>query len=229
MADVDSTGMLVSTRFHVIPLANTAQTEGSLEEIKSDANWTGTSQSAGEYGTTFGPYMVAAAKISAENQVTYAFIRSGGAIKAALPISKTCRSGGPFPLPVAVNLAAGDQVVMVANTSSDREVALSVCCASGRYACFSVTPSGAAQNELIHVISGQSLGQTLQGETITHAFVSSEGSEEVISGAGVYVVDGSDRVVGSVAATDTIHEAAVFRATRIPVLLNTRAICQTDA
>jgi hypothetical protein len=229
MADVDSTGVLVSTRFHVIPLANTAQTEGSLEEIKSDANWTGTSQSAGEYGPTFGPYVVAAAKISAENQVSYAFIRSGGAIKAALPVSKTCRGGGPYPLPKPVNLAAGDQVVMVANTSSDREVSLSVCCASGRYAIFTVTPSGAAQNELIHCISGQSLGQTLQGETIISAFVSSEGSEEVISGAGVYVVDGSDRVVGSVAATDTIHEAAVFQSTRIPVLLNSRAICQTDA
>jgi len=104
MADVDSTGVLVSTRFHVIPLGNTAQTEGSLEEIQTDSNWTGTSQSAGEYGTTFGPYMVAAAKISAENQVSYAFIRSGGAIKAMLPISKTCRAGGPFPLPKPVNL-----------------------------------------------------------------------------------------------------------------------------
>jgi len=48
MADVDSTGVLVSTRFHVIPLGNTAQTEGSLEEIQTDSNWTGTSQSAGE-------------------------------------------------------------------------------------------------------------------------------------------------------------------------------------
>jgi len=229
MADVDSTGVLVSTRFHVIPLGNTAQTEGSLEEIQTDSNWTGTSQSAGEYGTTFGPYMVAAAKISAENQVSYAFIRSGGAIKAMLPISKTCRAGGPFPLPKPVNLAAGDQVVMVANTSSDREVALSVCCASGRYAGFAITPSGAAQNELVHVISGQSLGQTLEGETIIAAFVSSEGSEEIISGSGVFIVDGSDRVVGSVAATDTIHDAAVFQPTRIPVLLNTRAIVQTDA
>jgi len=218
MADVDSTGVLVSTRFHVIPLGNTAQTEGSLEEIQTDSNWTGTSQSAGE-----------AAKISAENQVSYAFIRSGGAIKAMLPISKTCRAGGPFPLPKPVNLAAGDQVVMVANTSSDREVALSVCCASGRYAGFAITPSGAAQNELVHVISGQSLGQTLEGETIIAAFVSSEGSEEIISGSGVFIVDGSDRVVGSVAATDTIHDAAVFQPTRIPVLLNTRAIVQTDA
>ncbi|HIA01910.1 MAG TPA: hypothetical protein EYN66_08365 [Myxococcales bacterium] len=229
MADVDASGVLVSTRFHVIPLLNTAQTEGSLEEIKSDVNYTGAATSAGEYGTTFGPYQIASAKISAENQMSYAFVRSGGAIKAALPISKTCIGGGPYPLPKPVWLAAGDQVVAVANTSTDREVALSVCCASGRYACFSVTPTGAAQNELIHVISGQSLGQTLTGETIIAAFVSSEGSPEVISGSGVFILDGSDRVVGSVAATDTTTAAAHFQPNRIPVLLNTRAVVQTDA
>jgi len=229
MADVDASGVLISTRFHVIPLGNTAQTEGSLEQIDTDINYTGVSTSAGEYGTTFGPFSVSSAKISAENQMSYAFIRSGGAIKAALPVSKTCIGGGPYPLPKPVWLAAGDQVVGVANTASDRECALSVCCASGRYACFSVTPSGAAQNELVHVISGQSLGQTLTGETIIAAFATSEGSPEVISGSGVFILDGSDRVVGAVAATDTLTAAAHFQPVRIPVLLNTRAVVQTDA
>ena len=76
MADVDASGVLVSTRFHIIPLLNAAQTEGSLEEIQSDINYTGVSTSAGEYGTTFGPFSVSSAKISAENQMSYAFIRT---------------------------------------------------------------------------------------------------------------------------------------------------------
>jgi len=229
MADVDASGVLVSTRFHVIPLLNAAQTEGSLEEIQSDVNYTGVATSAGEYGTTFGAYQVASAKISAENQMSYCFIRSGGAIKAALPVSKTCIGGGPYPLPKTVWLAAGDQVVGVANTSTDREVALSVCCASGRYAIFAVTPSTSGQAELTHVISGQTLGQTLTGETIIAAFATSEGSPEVTSGSGVFILDGSDRVVGAVAATDTTQGAAQFQPNRIPILLNTRAVVQTDA
>ena len=41
MADVDGYGSLVGTRGRQIPLANTALTEGSLEEVQTDSNFVG--------------------------------------------------------------------------------------------------------------------------------------------------------------------------------------------
>ena len=60
MADVDATGFLIGTDGFVIPLLNTAQTEGTEEEIQTDTSYTVAAQGAGQYATQSGRSFVAA-------------------------------------------------------------------------------------------------------------------------------------------------------------------------
>ena len=86
MADVDGFGQLIMANGAVVPLLNTALTEASEEEIKTDQNFVGSEQSAGTYATqTLGNARVIAAGISAENDLTYCFVRSAGKIKVSRP------------------------------------------------------------------------------------------------------------------------------------------------
>ena len=144
MADVDSYGQLVMSNGAIVPLANAAQTEASEEGILTDANFVGSAQTAGTFANeTLGSAVVASAGITSENDTTYAFVRSAGKIKAAIPVSGL--NGGqhlPGALPYPKRLLSGDQVIVMANATSDRETAVSVACSNGEYHVFSVTPSG---------------------------------------------------------------------------------------
>lgn len=145
MANVDSSGVLVMRGGGVVPLANTALTEATEDEIQTDANFVGAAQPAGTFATQSLPNpTVMMAGIDAENDVCYAYIRSAGKIKAALPVSGLSSGAGmPAPLPYAKRLVSGDSVIVMANAATDREVGLSVACTNGDYHVFSKTPSGA--------------------------------------------------------------------------------------
>lgn len=232
MADVDASGSLISTRYGVIPLLNTAETEGGEEEILTDPNFVGSSQVAGTYASQLGgTFVLAKAGITSENDITYAFIRSAGQIKAALPVGET--NGGakelPASLPYPKTMVAGDQVIAMVNAASDREVGLSVACSSGEYHIFSVTPSGAGEHELVSILTGLSLGQTLQGRVITHMFCMG-GNNTANFSSPVYVLDGSGVPVGAVNPIDPLTNSGTYEyPCRVPVALNSRAVFRTDA
>jgi len=232
MADVNSYGSLTGTNGAVIPLERDDLAEGSEEEILTDNQFTGSQQSAGTYGDQLpGGFVLSAGAICALNDIAYAFIRSAGTIKAALPVGDNASGNNGFPsrLPYPKRLAAGDQVVAMANGTSDRETALSVACSSGEYHVFSVTPSGAAENEYVSILTGQSIGQTLQGRVITAMFATSGANQtQMISPA--YILNGSGVPTGSVFPTDVAVSAADFvGGYRVPVELNSRAVVMTDA
>lgn len=230
MADVDSSGSLIMRGGGVVPLANTAQTEASEEEIKTDANFVGSAQSAGTFATqSLSSAVVTAAGVSAENDVTYAFVRSAGKIKIGLPVAGLSSGMGlPGALPYPKALQSGDQVIMMANATSDRECGLTVACSNGEYHCFSVTPSGAAQNEFVSVLTGLSIGETLQGRTVTHAFAMG-GNNAANFISPVYFLNGSGTPIGSVTPNDPAVDTGLFQTAVVPIALNTRAVIQTDA
>lgn len=230
MADVDSYGQIVMTNGQVIPLANTAQTEATEEEIQTDANFVGSAQNAGTYAAqTLGSQVVAFAGANAENDMTYAYVRSAGKIKLALPVSGlNSGSGLPGRLPYPKQLVSGDQVIAMANAVSDREVGLSVACSNGEYHVFSVTPSGAGEHELVSVLTGLSIGETLQGRTITHAFAMG-GNNSANFSSPIYVVNGSGVPIASVTANDPAVDSGTFEPCRAPIALNSRAVFRTDA
>ena len=192
MANVDAFGQLVMTNSQVIPLAETALTEAAQDEVKTDANFVGSAQSAGTYATqTLGSATVTFAGVSAENDMTYAFVRSAGQIKIALPVGGLNSGYGlPSRLPYPKRLVSGDQVIAMANAVSDREVGLSVACSNGDYHCFAVTPAGAGEHELTSVLTGLSIGETLQGRTVTHAFAMG-GNNSANFSSPVYLMNGS--------------------------------------
>lgn len=230
MADVDSYGQLVMNGGQIVPLANTAQTEAAEEEIQTDANFVGSAQTAGTFANeTLGSATVVRAGITCENDTTYAYIRSAGKIKAALPVSGLNGGAGlPGPLPFPKRLLSGDQVIVMANAASDRETALSVACSNGEYHVFAVTPSGAAENEYVSVLTGLGVGQTLQGRTIVSAFaMGGNNAGNFISP--VYFLNGSGTPIGSVTPNDPAVDSGNFEPCMVKVMLNTRAVIQTDA
>ncbi len=230
MADVDAFGQLVMANGQIIPLYNDAQTEGGEEETKTDENFVGSQQSAGTYATqTLGNQAVAFGSISSENDTTYSFIRSAGRIKAALPVSGLNGGAGlPGPLPYPKRLVSGDQVVTMANATSDREVGLSVACSNGEYHVFAVTPAGAGEHELISVLSGLGIGETLQGRTMTHAFAMG-GNNAANFSSPIYIVNGSGVPIGSVTPNDPAVDSGLYEPCRANIALNSRAVFRTDA
>lgn len=230
MADVDSYGQIVMANGQVIPLANTAQTEGSEEEIQTDANFVGSAQNAGTYAAqTLGSQVAAFAGTNAENDVTYCFVRSAGKIKLALPVSGlNSGTGLPGRLPYPKQLVSGDQVVQMANAASDREVGLSVACSNGEYHCFSVTPSGSGEHELVSVLTGLGIGETLQGRTVTHAFAMG-GNNAANFSSPIYIVNGSGVPIGSVTPNDPAVDSGTYEPCRAVIALNSRAVFRTDA
>jgi hypothetical protein len=230
MADVDSFGQIVMGNGQIIPLANTAQTEASEEEIKTDANFVGSAQSAGTYATqTLGTARIVAAGVSAENDTTYCFVRSAGKIKCALPVSGLNGGKGlPSGLPYAKVLESGDQCIMMANAASDREVGLSVACSNGEYHVFSATPSGSGEHELVSVLTGLGIGETLQNRRVTHAFAMGGNNAGNFSSP-VYIVDGSGVPIGSVTPNDPAVDTGTYEPCNAAIALNSRAVFRTDA
>jgi hypothetical protein len=100
-----------------------------------------------------------------------------------------------------VQLQAGDTLQVKANTASNREFAYNVITGSGVHAIFSGTPSGAGDTDLTHILSGQSIGQSLTGQTVMRHFATSiDGSK--LSTGGVLCLNDRGLPVGGCSATD---------------------------
>ena len=235
MANVNVYGSTISTRGGVVPLHNSATTEATQDEIRTDGDFVGSVQVYGTFATQqHGNYVCAKAGLQSENDFTWAYVQSAGKIKLALPIGGGAGTSGgncglPAPLPYPKQIQSGDSVQVMVNAGTDREAAVSVACTNGEYHVFSVTPTGAGEQEFVSVLDGQSLGLTLQGRTISHWFALA-GANDTELESPVYVLDGSGVPIGSVGFTAGAGDcAATFHQTRIPVALNSRMVFRTDA
>lgn len=230
MANVDSYAQMIMRGGGVIPLANTALTEATEDEIQTDANFVGAAQPAGTFATQSLPNpTVVSGGVSAENDVTYAYVRSAGKIKAALPVSGLSSGMGlPAALPYPKRLVSGDSLIVMANAAADREVGLSVACTNGDYHCFSSTPAGAGEHELFSVLTGQSIGETLQNLTVAFAFAMG-GNNSANFSSPIYFLNGSGVPIASVTPNDPAVDTGVFTPCVAPIALNTRVVFRTDA
>ena len=235
MANVNCYGSTISSRGGVVPLHNSATTEATQDEIRTDADFVGSVQVYGTFATQqHGQYVCAQAGLQAENDFTWAYVQSAGKIKLALPIGGGAGTSGgncglPAPLPYPKAIASGDSIQVMVNAGTDRDAAVSVACTNGEYHVFSVTPTGAGEQEFVSVLDGQSLGLTLQGRTISHWFAVA-GANDTELESPVYVLDGSGVPIGSVGFTAGAGDCAgTFEPCRVPVALNTRMVFRTDA
>ena len=100
--------------------------------------------------------------------------------------------------------------------------------ASGQSRIFAadVTDSGATYGELTDVITGNSLGDSLQGQTITRAMGS---CENFIISPGVVFVDNQNNIVGTVGACQPEQAQPQWEDVNIPVQLNYTCKALTSA
>ena len=236
MANVNCYGSTISSRGGVVPLHNSATTEATQDEVRTDGDFVGSVQVFGTFATQqHGQYVLTSAGLQAENDFTWAYVQSAGKIKAALPIGGGAGTSGgncglPAPIPYPKTIASGDSIQVMVNAGTDREAAVSGACTNGEYHVFSVTPGGAGEHEFVSVLDGtSSIGETLQGRTITHWFATSGNNDAELT-SGPYLLNGSGVPAGAVGFCSSGGSVgATFQPCRHQVALTYRMVFRTDA
>ncbi len=224
MATNTVNGVLVCSDGTNVPL-KAEIAEGTETNLTTDTAYTVTAQNVGDYalGKT-----VTSALVTSDNGIAYSYILRQGLVAALIPVGVKGAAWQASPLCAPFRLQAGDIVRVMNNTAADREAALSYYTASGISRIAVVTPTGGATNELVDLQTGNSIGDTIQGQTIVKAFCTSvDGSK--IETQGAYIVDAMGNVVGSIPMVSPIVTQAIFQDCRVPVNLNFKAQFLTNA
>ena len=225
MATNTVVGVLVCRGGTNIPL-KAEIAEGTESNLTTDTTYTVSAQNVGDYapGQT-----VTSGLVCAPNGIAYAHILRQGLVAALIPVGIMGSAFQNSPLCAPFTLQAGDIVRVMSNTAADREAALCYYTNRGVSRIAVVTPTGAATNELVDLQTGNSIGDTVQGQVITHAFSTSvDGSKIETSGA--YVVDALGNVIGSVPMVNPgAGQQPMFNRCSIPVNLNFKAQFLTNA
>ena len=224
MATNTVNGILVCSDGTNIPL-KAELAEGTESDLTTDTTYTVSAQNIGDYGMG---KTITSGLVTCDNGVAYAYILRQGLVAAIVPAA--CKGiSSPTPaLCAPFTLQAGDKLRCMNNTAADREGALCYYTAQGVSRIAVVTPSGGATNELVDLQTSNSIGDTVQGQTIVKAFFTSVDGAKIET-PGAVVVDALGNVVGSVSASDPSKFQAGFNDCRIPVNLNFKAQYLTNA
>jgi hypothetical protein len=225
MATNTVTGNLVCSDGTNIPLKLDCA-EGTETNLTTDTAYTVSAQNVGDFapGKT-----VVSALVSCDNGVGFCYILSMGLVAAIIPWSvKGAVSDGSPALCQPYTLRAGDIVRVMNNTAADREAAMAVYTASGTSRIFKVTASSGTTNELVDLQTGNSIGDTLQGQRITKWFGTSVDGAKIET-QGFFVVDALGNVVGSCSATNPIVQQPLFSFASTNIALNYKAQYLTNA
>ena len=136
---------------------------------------------------------------SAKNGVSYAYLERRGAIISIIPVAIEGKQESPCPMPASVVLQAGDVIRVMASTAASRLFSYSVITNNGIHAIFTGTPSGAGNTDLTHVLSGQSIGQSLTGLRIAAHMATSVDADKLSTG-GVLCLNDRGLPVGGCSA-----------------------------
>ena len=235
MANTAVSGTLFCSDGSEIPLFVAAIAEGTESNLTTSVtnNFT---VSASAVGTAFaGKSVVASSPIMGDGDgyttAPYAYLLRAGTIISILPVGLAgIVHESKVPLPRSVRLMAGDQVRVMMNAVSDRECAMAVYTNTGESHIFAVTASGAATNQLVSILTGNGIGETLQGQRLTMAYATSVDRVKLApSGMGVYVVDDKNNIVGSVLAVAPTTQQPMINPCNIPINLNYQAQAITSS
>jgi len=225
MATNTVTGNLVCSDGTNIPLKKELA-EGSETNLTTDTVYTVSAQEIGDFapGKT-----VVSGLVSCDNGVGYSFILSQGLVAAIIPWSvKGAVTDGSPVLCQPYTLKAGDILKCMNNTAADREATMAVYTARGISRLFTVTPTTGATNELTDLQTGNSIGDTLQGDRIVKWFGTSVDASKIET-QGFFVVDALGNVVGSCAAGSPIVQQPSFSPASTAIALNYKAQFLTNA
>jgi len=200
--------------------------EGTETNLTTDTAYTVTAANVGDFapGKT-----VVGGLISCDTGVGFSYILSQGLVASIIPWSiKGAVSDGQPALCQPYTLKAGDIVRCMSQTAADRGASAGVYTASGVSRIFHVTPTTGATNELVDLQTGNSIGDTLQGDRIVKWFGTSiDGA--LIETQGFYAVDALGNVIGSCSATDPATQQPAFAFANVPIQLNYKFQFLTNA
>jgi len=225
MATNTTCGNLVCSDGTNIPL-KAELAEGTQSNLTTDTAYTVSAQNVGDFapGKT-----VVSGLISSDNGAGFGYILSQGLVAAIIPWSvKGAVTDGSPALCQPYTLKAGDIVRYMNNTAADREAAMACYTARGVSRIFVVTPTGGATNELVDLQTGNSIGDTLQGDRIVKWFGTSVDGNKIET-QGFFVVDALGNVVGSCSATSPIVQQPSFSSASTAIALNYKAQFLTNA
>jgi hypothetical protein len=224
MATNTVVGILVASDGTNIPL-KTEIAEGTETTCTTDLVYTGTAQNIGDFGQgktiTHGLMQFA-------NGFQYAYILRQGVVESVIPCCVNGASTATPRLWAPITLMAGDLLRVMNQTAADRGAALCYVTNRGTQRIATVTPTGGATNALTDLQTGNSVGDTVQGQSLVAAWFTSVDSG-LIETPGAVVVDALGNVVGSVTNTDPATQQAVSSPCSIPVNLNFVAQYLTSA
>jgi hypothetical protein len=199
MANVTVKAQFMLSTGELVSMSGTLA-EGTASELQTSTTYSTTATSIGQFAN--GKTLTAIVQPpTAPNGIAYAYIERRGAIVCVLPVAKDGVQSKPCAMPVAVQLQAGDTLQVMANTASDREFAYSVITNRGVHAIFAGTPSGAGDTDLTHILSGQSIGQSLTGQAVVRHFATSVDGSKLSTG-GVLCLNDRGLPVGGSSATN---------------------------
>jgi len=200
--------------------------EGVETNLTTDVAYTVTAANIGDFapGKT-----VVGGLVSCDTGVGYSFILSQGLVAAIIPWSiKGAVTDGQPALCQPYTLKAGDIVRCMSQTAADRGASAAVYTARGVSRIFHVTPTGGATNELVDLQTGNSIGDTLQGDRIVKWYGTSVDGA-LIETQGFYAVDALGNVIGSCSATDPATQQPAFAMASVPIQLNYKFQFLTNA
>jgi len=200
-----------------VPLLDTGAANGTLSELKTNAAFTVSAQGLGSYavGKTLISLMT-----YATNSMDYCYLlRQGLPIFFGSVASAGVISYGNKQFPKSVTLEAGDTVQVMPATATARITCMVAHCSDGTQRSFSATSTGAGTYSLVDDVTGNKIGETLQGKRIVMAYAKSPEGIKMTSG-GVVILNAQGAVVGVIEAGNPIAEQVCFSPMNTAIGLN---------
>jgi len=199
--------------------------EGTETSLTTDTAYTVTAQNIGDYALG---KVVTSGLVTADNGIAYAYILRQGLVAALVPVGLKGVAFQASPLCAPFRLQAGDILRVLSSTAASRYAALCYYTNTGVSRIAYVTPSGGATNSLVDLQTGNSIGDTIQGQTIIKAMSTSVDGAKIETN-GAFVVNAKGNVVGAVPMVNPASQQPTFQDYRIPVELNFQAQFLTNA
>ncbi len=226
MANVSVVGYLRTNTGDQIPLRTDSVPEGTETTITTDSNLTVVAQSVGNYKPGA---MVMSGEITAPNGVAYAYILRQGVVLSVMIPNVAGVSNKEAMLSSPVNLRPGDEVRVMASTATNRLTSLLVKTSAGNSRIFTGTPSGAGTTNLLDITDSNTIGDTLQGQTIVEACLLTVDGGKIVSSGGCWIRNASGQLAGAIPASNPTTIEPMWSSVNIPIALNFTASVITNA
>ena len=228
MANVKTYGILYCSDGTEIALLNASTAESTAIGAATFVNvQTSTINNynvqSSDIGTAYpGKTIEASTPMQAENGIGSCYVLRAGQIINVLPVAKAgVVNDSKIMLCTGTTLQAGDKIMIKPLAAASRMVSFAVYTNRGQYHVFEALPTGAGDVSLTSTLTGNSLGDTLQGQNIVKSYVTSiDGAKLSSSAGGVLVISDKNEIVGAQVASSPLTAQPMFEACSMPVGLN---------